>query len=330
MNASDTVISATVTDNVPNGTNPQGLTDNISRVLNSPGMQRIRGAIGNVANALSAASSVDPREYHGRTFQPPQPQDDENKVNLVSDRLAGDPPRTPCGVPPTQPTPRGTGGQVSPNNPDNNGSLHAHKLVITPKDKPRSVSWKTPLEQVSGVTPDTSELSRKRDPLQEQHEALNSYAASLPVVSPETSKLAPKAMMKPPPPVEAGSLRISSAANVSLPTINLEEKDVRDKRPTTDGSTPKVPLAPDPFCATPQEETWKVVPKKRVRTRKGKKKSIRNNQKGGSSRSVHMITVIDASVWCNQVEHSSYSTKSPKSYLSQGATVFIDRDNHSV
>ena len=68
---------------------------------------------------------------------------------------------------------------MPPDNSDNNGSLHAHKLVITPKDKPRSVSWKTPLEQVSGVTPDASEISRKRDPLQERYEALNSCAASL-------------------------------------------------------------------------------------------------------------------------------------------------------
>ena len=151
-------------------------------------------------------------------------------------------------------------------NSDNNGSLHAHKLVITPKDKSRSVSWKTPLEQVSGVTPDTSEISRKRDPLQERYEALNSYAASLPMVSPETTKLAPKAMMKPPPPVETGSIRISSAANVLLPTLNLETKHVRDKRPTTDGSTPRVPLAPDPSCPTTQEGTWKAVAKKWART----------------------------------------------------------------
>ena len=98
VNTSGTVISANVTDSVTNGTNPQGITDNINRVLNSPGMQKIRGAIGNVANVFSATSSVDPQEYHGRTFQPPQPQDDENKVNLVSDRLAGDPPRTPSGT----------------------------------------------------------------------------------------------------------------------------------------------------------------------------------------------------------------------------------------
>ena len=38
----------------------------------------------------------------------------------------------------------------------------------------------------------------------------------------------------------------------------------------------------------------------------------------------------DVSVWCNQVEHSSYSTKSPKSSLSQGAMVFIDSDDCSV
>ena len=36
------------------------------------------------------------------------------------------------------------------------------------------------------------------------------------------------------------------------------------------------------------------------------------------------------SVWCYQVELSSYSTKSPKSCLSQGAIVFIDRDNYSA
>ena len=39
---------------------------------------------------------------------------------------------------------------------------------------------------------------------------------------------------------------------------------------------------------------------------------------------------VRRSVWCNQVEHSSYSTKSPKSCLSQGAIVFIDRDNYSA
>ena len=31
----------------------------------------------------------------------------------------------------------------------------------------------TPLEQVSGVTPDISDISKKRDPLQEQYEALD-------------------------------------------------------------------------------------------------------------------------------------------------------------
>ena len=36
------------------------------------------------------------------------------------------------------------------------------------------------------------------------------------------------------------------------------------------------------------------------------------------------------SVWCNQVEPSSYSAKSPKSHLSQGAAVFIDCDNCGV
>ena len=34
--------------------------------------------------------------------------------------------------------------------------------------------------------------------------------------------------------------------------------------------------------------------------------------------------------WCDQVEPSSYSTKSPKLCLSQGAAVFIDRDNCGV
>ena len=37
VNTSGTVISANVTDSVTNGTNPQGITDNINRVLNSPG-----------------------------------------------------------------------------------------------------------------------------------------------------------------------------------------------------------------------------------------------------------------------------------------------------
>ena len=39
---------------------------------------------------------------------------------------------------------------------------------------------------------------------------------------------------------------------------------------------------------------------------------------------------LDVLVWCDQVEPSSYSTKSPKSHLSQGAAVFIDRGNCSV
>ena len=85
---------------------------------------------------------------------------------------------------------------------------HAHELAITPKAKPRSVSWKTPLEQLSGQTPDASETCKEHDPSQEQCETLNGCAASLPVVSPETTKLTPKAMMKPPPPVEAGSLHL--------------------------------------------------------------------------------------------------------------------------
>ena len=33
-------------------------------------------------------------------------------------------------------------------------------------------------------------------------------------------------------------------------------------------------------------------------------------------------------MWCDQVELSSYLTKSPKKFLNQGTVVFIDSDNH--
>ena len=58
LNSSNTVITATVTENVTNGASQHGLPENISRVLNSPAIQNIGRAVGNIANAFSGSSSV--------------------------------------------------------------------------------------------------------------------------------------------------------------------------------------------------------------------------------------------------------------------------------